>query len=690
MAGGKGSDPESKWTGVGGQLLTLLGLSGFALSQPLLAVAGENPTLFTFASVEGRHLVLFALLVALVPPLALWGVVVVARALNQRVGTAVFLVWCGLLAGAAAAQWAWTLGLDSRVGRGLVAGAVAVAFPWLSTRFSALAMWVRFTAILPALSVLLLFIASPAGGLLQGRREAVVRAGSDHPSVVLVMLDEFPTESILTSDRQIDAQRFPNLSALAADATWYRDYTSMTEFTPRSIPSLLSGKVPSQAAPLWTSVPDNLFSLLAPTHNFVVSESLTRLCGFSTCGIESDQASLGIGWILGQMNDVWQQRVGLKPHTGPNFDQFQSAALPLGDAAADTAAVDLVEEGEMTSSVIGRPKQASSFIEALDRGWREPTLGYIHLMLPHQPWRLSPSGEPLENVSPVDYQFATTVTDEWDLAMLQQAHLFQAQYADAMVGQILDSLRANGTYDDSVVVVTADHGVGFHRSVNDIRNASEANLDEIAYVPLLIKAPGQQTGRVDDSNLMGVDLLPTIADLAGVNIPWKTDGVPAGDPAIDARGTDKQFFDFDNLGLVLDRIIDFDQKKNRPSADNRLVGSVAAGDNPLLGLLGPIGGEKYLGRRVTGYRDNQAGTVKLDAGRTAVRLVGGRLNVQITDGPESGTVLLVVDGVVESMSPIQIGGRLSFFVLPEVAARGEQVDFVLVEGDDLAELSVAG
>ena len=43
----------------------------------------------------------------------------------------------------------------------------------------------------------------------------------------------------------------------------------------------------------------------------------------------------------------------------------------------------------------------------------------------------------------------------------------------------------------------------------------EENLTSVTYVPLFVKEPRQREGRIDDSNLMGVDLLPTIASLVG-------------------------------------------------------------------------------------------------------------------------------------------------------------------------------
>jgi hypothetical protein len=53
-------------------------------------------------------------------------------------------------------------------------------------------------------------------------------------------------------------------------------------------------------------------------------------------------------------------------------------------------------------------------------------------------------------------------------------------------------------------------------------------MPDIANVPLLIKAPGQHRGRVDDSAVRSIDILPTLSLLLGSRLPWEADGVPAG------------------------------------------------------------------------------------------------------------------------------------------------------------------
>ena len=49
----------------------------------------------------------------------------------------------------------------------------------------------------------------------------------------------------------------------------------------------------------------------------------------------------------------------------------------------------------------------------------------------------------------------------WSAAITEQRHLLQAMYTDRLVGGILGELKAAGLYDESLVMVVADHGVSF-------------------------------------------------------------------------------------------------------------------------------------------------------------------------------------------------------------------------------------
>jgi arylsulfatase A-like enzyme len=88
---------------------------------------------------------------------------------------------------------------------------------------------------------------------------------------------------------------------------------------------------------------------------------------------------------------------------------------------------------------------------------------------------------------------------------------------------VVAKLKRIHAYDDSLVVVTADHGIAFTKG-SLIRGVAKENYPEIMWTPLLVKAPRQERGVADDRASLGVDLLPTIADHLRIKMPWKVDG----------------------------------------------------------------------------------------------------------------------------------------------------------------------
>ena len=94
---------------------------------------------------------------------------------------------------------------------------------------------------------------------------------------------------------------------------------------------------------------------------------------------------------------------------------------------------------------------------------------------------------------------------------------------DAEIGKVLDSLKAAGLEDNTLIVFTADHGecAGAHGF-----NQKTVLYEESARVPLIVSAPGQGIGRVSDKFAnTGTDILPTMLDFAGLARPAKLSGL---------------------------------------------------------------------------------------------------------------------------------------------------------------------
>jgi arylsulfatase A-like enzyme len=96
------------------------------------------------------------------------------------------------------------------------------------------------------------------------------------------------------------------------------------------------------------------------------------------------------------------------------------------------------------------------------------------------------------------------------------------RYMDDHIGLILDALAEQGVLDDTVIIVSADHG----------ENQGELNIygdhqtaDQItSRVPLIVRWPGLEGGRVDDALHYNLDLPPTLAEMLGIDAPARWDG----------------------------------------------------------------------------------------------------------------------------------------------------------------------
>ena len=89
-------------------------------------------------------------------------------------------------------------------------------------------------------------------------------------------------------------------------------------------------------------------------------------------------------------------------------------------------------------------------------------------------------------------------------------------------------------------MVTADHGAAFEVG-EPLRGVSTANADNVLWVPLLVKAPGQATGQIDDRPARTIDVLPTMAEILDLDLPDGVDGVsllgPEPSPAPTSAGS---------------------------------------------------------------------------------------------------------------------------------------------------------
>lgn len=102
----------------------------------------------------------------------------------------------------------------------------------------------------------------------------------------------------------------------------------------------------------------------------------------------------------------------------------------------------------------------------------------------------------------------------------------ELNFVDQQVGRLLDWLRDNGQYDDTLVVLTADHGQGLLDGLRRHNWAKHRLLyDWCIRVPLIVRIPGEQAGVVVTEQVRTIDILPTLLEALDVGLPAEIEGL---------------------------------------------------------------------------------------------------------------------------------------------------------------------
>ena len=672
-------------------LVELFVLSGFAIAQPLLDITGKSPDFFLFRRADRFDIVVLVLGVLLLPALVVWALEVAVGLVSETVRRFLHLAAIGGLFTLLAIEVAKKL-TDLRgpllVAIALAGGLLAVV---VYVRQSWLKLWLRYLAPAPLVFALVFLLMSPASKLVlpaqaedSGGQAPAAAATGKQPPLVVILFDEFPLSSLLDSKGQIDRRVYPNFAELADQSTWYRNATGVAGYTPWAMPAMLTGNYPAKVkAPSYTEYPDNMLTLFGRYYDLKVYETISQLCPPSRCRSTAGNVD----------------RVGLRAVVGDSARVFKEIVSPY-DAAVDpasfidqTAAEETAKDGKpldpqfrFNQLRLNQPSRFNDFLAGLKDTSGRPTMHFLHVLLPHAPWRYLPSGNEY-NFKTFGRAFKSDQTPAPVVELAHQRHLLQLAYTDGLVGQVVDKLKAEGMWDKSVVVMGADHGEGWVPGEKP-RSLGKTNAPDLMWVPTFVKAPGQDTGVVDDRNWEQVDLLPTVADLVNIQVPWKMEGASqTGEPT--RTRTDKWWYDIPG------------HREVRDGPSNWKVVLAGETDTLVRASEGVRGLYRYGGFADLVYRDPASvGPVTTDQEATAVlddfkrytqikpksgevpALVSGKLTSPLP--PAASTVLVAVNG--------KIGGESQLFPERpnEPAAKFAVItpDFLWKAGDGRRQLQV--
>jgi hypothetical protein len=514
----------------------------FAVAQPLFDLLKDNPEFFAARGSSGFDVISFSVLLVVLPPALLLCVELLVGLAGRGARQGAHLVLIAGLVALIAAQ-ALKKAIDaSDIVLILLSVAVGAGVAALFARTEPVRSFLRVLSPAPLVFLALFLFTDPISKLaFPDEAQARTIGGVSQAPIVVVLLDELPSNTLLDENGRIDARRFPGFGELASEATWFENAYTVYDSTERAQPAIMDGNLPSKdKLPTSSDHPNSIFSLFGKTHRLNVSEEATTICSRDLC--EDQRLDESYGSRLRSMGEdlglVWLHVVSPPDmeadlaSVSENWGNFGGASEEKPDLGSTGA-----ERNTRANLNAGRQARFEGWVEQIRPG-RRPSLNFKHTLLPHVPWQYLPDGRRYRRQANDAIPGLSNQSFEWQsqLDVLLQRHFLQTGFADHELQELWKHLKSEGLWDEALIVVAADHGVAFPKA-RERRRLSRANAAEIAPVPLLVKAPGQKRARVDDAWVSTIDILPTIFDVLNLNPRVKMDGRSAFSDEVQQRDT---------------------------------------------------------------------------------------------------------------------------------------------------------
>lgn len=298
------------------------------------------------------------------------------------------------------------------------------------------------------------------------------------PNVVLVLADDLGYGDVGAFGSRFI--RTPNIDRIAREGVRLTQFFSSANVCSPSRAGLLTGRYPVRTGlALDVLYP---FSTYGIDSSEVLLPELLRAAGYRTWMVGK--------WHLGHVPDAWPTRHGFDYFLGvPYSNDMPGVALYRGE--------EKIQDPLDQAAVHGR--FANEAVRLIEAAGNQPFFLYLAPVAPHRPVVPGPA---FAGHSPAGHY--GDVVEE----------------LDAGIGSILDALRRRGLERNTLVIVTSDNGHSFEGSGGSARGDKASTWEGGYAVPFVARWPqGIPAGRRSDGIAMNIDLLPTIARLAGAAVP---------------------------------------------------------------------------------------------------------------------------------------------------------------------------
>lgn len=220
---------------------------------------------------------------------------------------------------------------------------------------------------------------------------------------------------------------------------------------------------------------------------------------------------------------------------GYNFDRGFDDYILIRGQGGDRADINYERRYEEDHCA---PRTMAAAERWLERHYRENFFLYVDTWDPHEPWdpprwyveRYHP-GYDGRQVRPCYWEYKEKGISDEDVGLAHACYCGEVSMVDRWTGGLLDKIESMGLMENTAVIFTSDHGFYFgeHGQFGKARMAPGFKwyrsplYEEVAHIPLLVYSPGAEPARTD-ALVSAVDIMPTVLDLAGVEVPGAVQG----------------------------------------------------------------------------------------------------------------------------------------------------------------------
>lgn len=333
------------------------------------------------------------------------------------------------------------------------------------------------------------------------------------PNLILIVADTLRADH-LQSYFAGSASKTPNLLKLAEEGTVFRNSFAQSSWTKPSFGTMFTGMYPSEHTATQKA------SVLPPQLHTVASLLAER--GYYTQGFPNNRNLMPeYGLDKGFIGYTF-----LEPH-------IYFGATYSAESTALYQVLRRVRARLMAPKVdIEHFYQPADKVTAVAAQWLDqrpvapgyPYFLYLHYMDPHDPYMTHAA--PGEGYASVLLGTNPSPSMKGKLA---DAYAREVEYLDHWLGELFAELKQRGEWDNTMIVLTADHGEEFCEHGGWSHGATV--YDEVIHVPIVVKWPGNQlAGTVNEHIARHIDVAATMIAVGGAPIPEQVRGIPLVTP----------------------------------------------------------------------------------------------------------------------------------------------------------------